>query len=598
MGSKEKIASQMLEDLFTKPSLLSFLKEELKLKLPRDTPFSDIAKLIIEKDLEQDFCQALFRNIGFDIKVASFEEAYNIYKVAMCLSFLTVEQLAQMADYLSYKRTKWRYKRKRAPLLQSIMKNASIIDIEEYLRREIREKQIPPIQQNKFGWILGPMGVLKSTVTRKPTKLESMVKFLLRYVSYPSPYTEIIAILKDRFAECSINKHDPLLKEKFCQIFLAKLSDAEIFATFNQLIANESLKIAAIERYWDFIATPHGIFERAYDGNENLAHWILGMFTKNELAPFFPSGKIDNIEHLVQEKCIEKTPDKLLAQFFGSGPSLAKLAKRIGLFGLNKIENEKILSQAILLKLGFNVPPELEGVVSLASKVEKYQKDLGSGQVLSPDKWNQVYNSLERILEDLVLFYNSILQKQKLMAIEKEKRVTAIKDWIRKTFKLEKQFDSLTFGDLCSLLRNMNQFLKDHKSVGKRIYKLFGRTYLLKDEHLDALAFLMRSRTELTQIHWAQKKEQCNQIDVLKKLSALFDEWGAETGRLRTYPYLIRFKQEVTNEFGVRFYTVVDEENRIWSLKTEEWIEPEDIYFMISDNIPFAIDPVLLKKFW
>jgi len=598
MNLKEKNTSQMLQDMFTKTTLLSFLREELKIKLPRSTQFQDVVNLIAERNLEQDFCRAISKELKFDAKIDSFAKAYGFYKVAICLDFFNVEQLIQMAEDLSGRRTKWTYKRKRGQLLQSIMNNAAIGDIEEYIQRQIREKQIPPIQQSKFGWILGPMGVLKSTVTRKPIKSEGMIKFLLNHCFYPSPYNELMDVLNDKLAECSFDKHDPLLKEKFSQVLLAKLSDEEIFATLNQLIENGSLKIDSIERYWDFVATPHGIFETSYHGDENLAHWILRMFAEEELAPFFLGGKTDNIEHLVQEKCITETPDKILAQFFGSGPSLAKLASRLGLFGLHKIENEKVLSQVILLKLGFDVPPELEGTFTLASKVEKYRKDLDSGSILNPAKWNEVFNSLERILEDLVLFYGGILQKQKLVAVKEEERAAEVKEWIRKTFKLEKQFNALTFGDLCALLRSMNRFSKDHKNVGKQMNRLFGRTYFLKDEHLDVLDFVKQCRTELTQIHWTQKKKQCDQPEVLARLTALLGDLNSQTGRLRTYPYLIRLKEEVTNEFGVRYYTVVNEENRSWNLKTREWIEPEDIYFMISDSLPFAIDPVLLKKFW
>lgn len=597
MNLKEKSTSQILEDMFTKTALLSFLREELRIKLPRSTQFQDVVNLIAERNLEQDFCRAIWKGAKFDADIDSFAKAYDFYKVAICLDFFNVEQLIQMAEDLSARRTKWTYKRNRETLVQSIMNNATIGDVEGYVQRQIREKQIPPIQQNKFGWILGPMGVLKSTVARKPIKSEDMIKFLLNHCSYPSPYNELIDVLDDKFAVYSFDKHDPLLREKFSQVLLAKLSDEEIFATLNQLIENGSLKIDSIERYWDFVATPHGIFETSYHGDENLAHWILRMFAEEKLAPFF-GGKTDNIGHLVQEKCITETPDKILAQFFGCGPSLAKLASRLGLFGLHKIENEKMLGQVILLKLGFDVPPELEGTFNLASKIEKYRKDLDNRSILNPDKWNEVFNSLERILEDLVLFYGGILQKQKLATVKEEEKAAEVKGWIRKTFKLEKQFNALTFGDLCALLRSMNRFSEDHKNVSKQMNRLFGRTYFLKDEHLDVLDFVKQCRTELTQIHWTQKKKQYDQAEVLARLAAFLGDLNSQTGRLRTYPYLIRLKEEVTNEFGVRYYTVVNEENRSWNLKTREWIEPEDIYFMISDSLPFAIDPVLLKKFW
>jgi hypothetical protein len=74
--------------------------------------------------------------------------------------------------------------------------------------------------------------------------------------------------------------------------------------------------------------------------------------------------------------------------------------------------------------------------------------------------------------------------------------------------------------------------------------------------------------------------------------------WISEKGLSRTYPHAIRLKEEVTTEFGVRYFTVVDEEGNTRKLKTNEIILPEEMYFMIGRNDKFPINPVLVKKFW
>jgi len=84
----------MLQEFgFTRPSLISFLKEKFNCRLPKNAQFHDVAKLLIGKNMEQNFCQAIFKEWRLDIKVASFEEAYDFYKVVLYLSFFNVEQL-------------------------------------------------------------------------------------------------------------------------------------------------------------------------------------------------------------------------------------------------------------------------------------------------------------------------------------------------------------------------------------------------------------------------------------------------------------------------------------------------------------------------
>ena len=84
----------------------------------------------------------------------------------------------------------------------------------------------------------------------------------------------------------------------------------------------------------------------------------------------------------------------------------------------------------------------------------------------------------------------------------------------------------------------------------------------------------------------------------MERLIDLFIGWTSERGLSRTYPYAIRFKGEVTTEFGVHYYTVVNEEGRVSKVKTDEWIRPEDTWFMIARNDIFPIDPILVRKYW
>jgi len=134
--------------------------------------------------------------------------------------------------------------------------------------------------------------------------------------------------------------------------------------------------------------------------------------------------------------------------------------------------------------------------------------------------------------------------------------------------------------------------------------KLFGRVHFVKEEHLHALVlhaldFIKECRTELTKIHWKRRRgKKRYQVEALQTLVNLLRDWIPERGLSKTYPDLIRVKQAVTTEYGVRYYTIINEEGAELKLKTNRWIDPEDVWFMISKNERFPIDPILLKKFW
>lgn len=71
-------------------------------------------------------------------------------------------------------------------------------------------------------------------------------------------------------------------------------------------------------------------------------------------------------------------------------------------------------------------------------------------------------------------------------------------------------------------------------------------------------------------------------------------------GRLgRIFPYLIRIKEERTNEFGISYLLAIDEEGNQWKLKKSGmWIRPEYAYYMLSNTEHLAIEPILVKKIW
>jgi len=598
MSSRENALLQMVNDMFlSRDALISFLDKKMNLRLPKNMKKEEVIKRLLEEDREQAFCETVFEDyFGLEVKIGNLQQAFDFYKTVFLFSFFSVKDLFQMAEELSEHQTKWEFtKRNRRLLIQAVLNNAAYEEIENYVQHRIKDKEIPQIQSNKFGWVLGPLGLLKSTDQKKPSVTEDLVKFLLAHADYPSPYLELRKRFGDKL-ELKVRKNDPLLKEKICQLLMVRLSYEEILRAFNELIDKNISKIQSVERYMNFIGTPFGVFERAYNGEKNLAELILTNCKEDELRPVVKDD--GTIQDRVHQACIVEPPSKVITEFFGSKHYLVKLAKQIGLVGLHKVENDEMLLQSILLRLGFLVPHKLESIVSLSTELEKLIREVKSGPSLAEGRWNAVFSFLERILIDMILFYGSVLHERKLKELEEEKREAEIKSWLRKTFKLKKQFDYLTLGELCALLRSLNCYSQNNNRARGIITKRFERAGIVDEQCLQELDFVTSCRTELTGIHQKHVEKKCEPSEVLNRVNCLIKQWISGVGLSRTYPQAIRLKEQVTNEFGVRYDTVLNEEGNLIKVKTDAWITAEETWFMISRNDKFPIDPVLVKKYW
>lgn len=598
MSSKENMLLQMVDNMFrSRDALILFLDKKMSLRLPKNMKKKEVVKHILGKGREHVFCQTVFEDyFGLEVKIGTLQQAFDFYKIVFLFNFFSVKELSQIAEELSKHQTSWKFtKRNRRLLVQAILTNATCEEVENCVQQKIKDKEIPRIQFSKFGWVLGPLGLLELTDQNKSTVTEDLLKFLLAHVDYPSPFLELRKKLGDK-VELEVNKHDPLLKEKICQLLLVRSSYEEILRLFNELVEDDIVKIQSIERYWNFIATPFGVFERAYNGEKNLAKLILTTSKEDELRPVLNGN--GTIEDLVQQKCIVESPSRVLTDFFGSKHYLVKLAKQIGLVGLRRVEDDEMLVQSMLLKLGFDVPHRLESIATLSSELDRLTREVKSGVPLVEGKWNAVFNSLEKTLTDLILFYGNVLHEGKLNELEEEKREVEIKSWLGKTFKLKKQFDYLTLGELCAVLRSMNRFSQDNKRARGIMTKTFERVALVDELCLQELDFVTSCRTELTGIHHKHTKRKCEPGEVLTRLNSLLKQWISGVGLSRIYPQAIRLKEQVTNEFGVRYDTVLNEEGNLIKLRTNAMITSEDTWFMIARNDKFPIDPVLVKKYW
>jgi hypothetical protein len=596
---KEELCTEISEILKVlignKQHLLQLIEKRLALSIPKSYSYRKIVERIVSANREKEFCEL------FQLK--DFVEMLAAYRNWTILEFFSNDELRLVGQKLC--ETKYDPSNRNS-LIDSISRNTTEDQLIDAFTRISLEKEEKNIVQQQKRWIVGPLGLLKSSTSRKWYSAIELIDVLETYLNDPPQFAGFLARLKaEPEFDWKINVDDPLYKSKCIQLILVFFNDDSIIEILNQLVDNALLVIDFVKKTDGLIVSPYGIFEEGYFGYENLVNLLLNTFA-NELNYLDSELRSEgltrgSIELRIREICLKKTPEEIIKTFFGLGPNLIKLAKEIGLVSLREIRKKEDLLQVILLKLGFTCPPTLEGIGTYLNNLRGYRRQLDSG--IEEDRrrglWNRVYSDSERILRDLILFFFSCVWDSKLKEYYKDDvKARKMKEMIKEEFGLTKPIDILTFGDLCELLSHINKEIQSNETLKKTVKSIFGRPYIIPQKDFKKLSYVRSARTPLTGIH-PTKKRAADPIKTISKLIEISEEWSAVRRLGRVFPYLIRIKEERTNEFGISHSLAIDEEGNQWTLKKSRmWIRPEYAYYMLTDTDHLAIEPIMVEKFW
>lgn len=585
--------SEILKELIgNKRDLLRLIEDRLSLSVPKSYTYRRIVEKLANEGKEKEFCH-LFQS-------DSFADMLRLFRKGTILSFFTNDELRTIGE--RFCRDKYD-PTNRASLITSIGRNVTEDRLISTFLVNNSENEDQHLVQQQRKWVIGPLGLLRSKVSRGWSNSFELIAVLDTYLRDSHQFAGFLEELRE--VDWKSITDDPMRREKCIQLVLAYFDDDLIIEILNLLISRALLQITTIRKHDGLIVSPYGVFEERYGGYEELVSLLLSSFRmeKNYLDAELRSEGITEgpLELRVREKCLKKTPREIIEIFFGLGPSLIKLAEELGLVALDRTRDKEDLLRVILLRLGFTFPPKLEGISSYSSDLRRCRRQLESE--VDEDRrrgiWNRVYSETERILRDLILFFFSCVWESKLTEYYRnEAKAKKLKEMIRKEFDLMKPVDVLTFGQLCGLLSRINKRIRSNESLKEKAEQTIGRSYIAPPRDIRQLSLVGGARTALTGIHPTKAKT----IDSLKTLDTLInvsDNWSFRSGSVRIFPYLVRVREESTNEFGISKLTVIDEEGNEWTLKKSGmWIRPEFAYYMMSDAEYLAIEPILMEKYW
>lgn len=571
-----------LKSMTNKTELISYLRRDLGLDIPVNVTYIKIVEAIEESGKEQDFCE---RFIG----AKNFDEAMAKYRLIQALTLLRKDQLLAIAKELSAGKGWEPNDSTYGTLIQSITSQVTAKELENQIQKLLGNGTLPPLSQ-RGEWVIGPLGVTRSVCRRKPMDSEYLIKFFEENFSNSVALEGFADNIPDGFL---LKQSEPSAFLKLVQLILTHKTTPQILRAVNQLIADEKIRIAGIKRYWSFVATPCGVFERKYRGAEYLAEILQIEFEEPELSA---TAKLRSLE-----RCIKEKPDEILNDLFGI-IDLWRIGKNMGLVNLNKMEKKQEVIKLILLKLGFNLPPELRGLITyekfLDESMTKLMTPKPSKEQLTGIMMD-IYSGIESVLKDLIYFHISFFWADRIEQCygpeEKKKVADSI---VREKFKVEKNPDSMGLGPLISLLRQFNTRIKSENQLRQKLKDSFQREYLISREQFNFLNAISPLRSIFGHdIREGDRRKEvgivsCKEIvDKLKRLVSNLETEGV-------YPHLIRITREVTDEYGTWYLEAMDENDKEWIVMPKGWLQTEFPYFMHSTSGEVAVDPIIIPKFW
>jgi hypothetical protein len=614
MHDSGKILKEYIGKRFgSKEKFVAFINEKAGIKLS-DKKSYDVLFSKIEKNIGE-------KNFLLILGIKDFEEA----EMRSCLADAFYKGLVEASWWHQFSPFYERITGEKIKIKRKVEKKepayrlAFSVDENEFINAWTdlyKEDVLPPLIHYK-NIVIGPLGWLKSLPI---PELHSDVIDVIGNKFNPESQDIIIGAilgiieqignepnkfeLQDEIGKEALKHLKEIESEQDKEIRIAKIvqmihvycNDENLIRIINELIASKKIsgpKVYGLyERYpysfSDWIITKYGIFKQdpSWERRQNkkLSELLQKKFKKEDLEPELKHYQ-GNYPMNLLAYCVKESPEKILDRLIGGIPDLRIIAKRLGIPGAKMIERKDGLIKLILLRLGFTIPPNIVGISQYRKLLDERLSDINKNKPVK-EIMRDVYVETENLLRDLSYFY--ICWYSKSEEIEKINKI------LSELNVSDKPFQRLTLGEHIKLIRTLNTKIKGDIAFKKRFSADFGQDCILPKDKMDILDKISVYRKPF--IHpdtdeTLPDRETCVQIvSAIQDFSGYIEKEGI-------FPSVIQTKRDVTDEYGISHYEVVDDRaNEWWIPKDHVWLDVPKLYFMHSATKPVAIQPVIIKK--
>jgi hypothetical protein len=383
---------------------------------------------------------------------------------------------------------------------------------------------------------------------------------------------------------------------KMVQMIHVYFNDENLIRIINELIANRKIsgpKVHGLyERYpyssSDWIITKYGIFKQdpSWEGkpNKRLSELLQKKFKKEDLEPELKHYQGDYPMNILAY-CVRENPKEILDRLIGGIPDLRNIAKRLGIPDAKMMESKDGLIKLILLRLGFNIPPNIVGISQYRKLLDEYLFDINKDKPVK-GIMRDIYVETGNLLRDLSYFYISWYSKS--TDVEK------INEMVSGLNISDKPFQLLTLGEHIKLLRTLNTKIERDRALKKRFSEDFGKDRILPKDKMDILDKISVYRKPF--IH-PDTDETLPDRETCVQVVSYIQDFSGYIEKERIFPLVIQTKRDVTDEYGISHYEAVDDRNNEWWIHQDTvWLDVPKLYFMHSTTKPVAIRPIIIEK--
>lgn len=267
-----KIGVMLLQAYMGRKSEVIRDLNKLGIAIPIDANYKTILNELNKEDIFQVFTAQFFPNI----KCNKFNELCDRFAMGKGLHLLNAEEFRLAVGWLKdhgYRNRSLNKRSSRQDQINQILDEVTPAECITALGELTIAKSVRPVQQNGC-WVRGTLGIKISTVNRKGSQVEDLIKLFQKVpTNRLAQFADQLGLKKERI---TWGKQDhPAFRFNLYQLTLVYFSNEKILKAFNNLLALHKIEVDKIEMLWGIVITPFGVFERNYDGEEKLATILL-----------------------------------------------------------------------------------------------------------------------------------------------------------------------------------------------------------------------------------------------------------------------------------------------------------------------------------
>lgn len=580
-----------------KEALISMLVSETGASFSKSISYRNLIKRVQKESMEKDFCRIVF-------DASNFKEAVDRRAIYCGLSLLSVDEVIKVADYLSHKGSNWRFDRSSGTkATNAVANNESLEKVNESLRILMSNNTIELLTRQNKRWVVGPMGISRAVENRKPGQVWGLMSLIKEEIPNKT-FGVFLAHAKwvPREATLSDSNGAQYKQAEFMQIVLRHGTDSDILATFNELVLEGILDFKSIRTYgFNTIGTPCGVFQRKYGGVNNLAGLMVSECAEEQLKIYLSQkGYFSSDVRLgTVELAIKDTPMSILCEYFGWS-DLVRIAKKLDLVRPEKLDKSR-MAEIIAIRLGFELPVPIEGLTKILDGVVRNTASMSDSSISAEEldgMMARTYRSIEVVLKDILHFYIGFLWPESLTEEEMGERRETFNQFCKDNLGVVKAdgLDGLTLGELKELLQKLTGIVKSEPKLQQSLDDKFQRKTLIPNSVFQNLEESFAARKFLAHDKGHVQERKNTKIEKYVKALSKIQDFLREIKMKCIYPYVIRVRREVTDEYGRRYVEAIDDENKPWLIYSNEYLWPNQSYMMHTVTTGIAVDPYLSAR--